>query len=204
MALDRSCVVLLLASALLSACGSEDPTPAHSQRITLDRPGAPPQTFAIETETDAMAWQVRPDGRSLAWGPPGGAPQLTLECMLSDEAEPQISIIRHVAAPPGAQAFFAVLGNGMAARMKVEAALSDSEWRWEGSYPASAAQLDVFTGPRDITATLPGGGMLEIAGSDLPRQFVQWCRNGGVDEPAEEAGVGTDDTNSPPADPPAA
>lgn len=201
MVFNRSCVILLLTSALLSACGSEDPTPVQSQRIELDRADAPPQTFAIETEADALAWQVRPDGRSLAWGPPGGAPQLTLECMLSDEADPQMSIIRHVAAPPGARAFFAVLGNGMAARMKVDATLSDSEWRWEGSYPAAAAELDVFTGPRDITATLPGGGMLEIAGSDLPRQFVQWCRNGGVDEPAEEDGADNDNADSPPAGP---
>ena len=115
-----------------------------------------------------------------------------------------MNIIRHVAAPPGAGAFFAVLGNGMAARMKVDARLSGSEWRWEGAYPADAAELDVFTGPRDITATLPGGGMLEIAGSDLPRQFVQWCRDGGVDEPAEEADADNDKADSPPAEPPAA
>jgi hypothetical protein len=98
-----------------------------------------------------------------------------------------------------------VLGNGVNARLKVDAKLSDNEWRWEGSYPADAALLDVFTGPRNITATLPGGGMLEIAGSDLPQQFVTWCRNDGKDaapvqsEASEEEASAPETMESPPA-----
>lgn len=196
-------MILLSAVPLLFGCGSEEPTPAQSQRIALGESG-PPQAIVLEADSQSMAWQVRPDGNSLAWGQPPEPPLLTLQCLLSaqDQDQPQLSIIRHIAAPPGARAFFAVLGNGMAARLKVDAQLAENEWRWEGSYPADAAELDVFTGPRDITATLPGGGMLEIGGSDLPRQFIQWCRNGGVAEPAEnpEAGDETADSSGPAAE----
>ena len=72
-------MILLLSAAMLSACGNDDPVPSQSQRIALDRPVAPPQTFAIETEADAMEWQVGENGHSLSWGASGGAPQLTQE-----------------------------------------------------------------------------------------------------------------------------
>ena len=67
----------------------------------------------------------------------------------------------------------------MISRLKMEAALDDGEWRWEGTYRADAPELDVFTGPRELEATLPGGGSLQIAGSRLPGEFVNWCRIGG-------------------------
>ena len=49
--------------------------------------------------------------------------------------------------------------------------------------PADAPELDVFTGQRNIEATLPGSGTLKIAGSSLPREFLQWCRLGGAAAP---------------------
>ncbi len=54
-----------------------------------------------------------------------------------------------------------------------------NEWRWEAHVPAADPQLDIFEGTRELTATLPGRGMLEIAGSRIPGEFVAWCRAGG-------------------------
>ena len=71
---------------------------------------------------------------------------------------------------------------------KVE--LHEGEWRWEGLLAAGDPQLDVFTGPRELEATLPGGGTLLIEGSRIPGEFVNWCRAGGRvlrAEAAEEA-----------------
>jgi len=80
-----------------------------------------------------------------------------------------------------------VIGNGMISRFKVDATLTDREWRWEGALPAADSQLDVFTGPREIEATLPGGGSLLIEGSRIPGEFVSWCRAGGKVQRAEAA-----------------
>ena len=80
-----------------------------------------------------------------------------------------------------------MIGNGTISRFKVDAALADGEWRWEGALPASDPSLDVFTGPRELEATLPGGGTLLIAGSRIPGEFVNWCRAGGRVQRVEAA-----------------
>lgn len=184
-ALPTRLLAITALAAQLASCGREDDTPVQSQRIALDRPVAAQAEFTPAPDTEGADWHISVDGRGISWGKTGDAPLLSLECVLSGDEPPQIEITRHAPAPPGARAFFAVLGNGVNARLKVDAKLSDNEWRWEGSYPADAALLDVFTGPRNITATLPGGGMLQIDGSDLPQQFVTWCRNDGREQALE-------------------
>jgi hypothetical protein len=131
-------------------------------------------------------WAIAADGKGIDFGNPAAAPLLSLTCQISkDNAPPQLTVIRHARSEPGAKALFAVLGNGIVSRLKVDAALADQEgWRWEGRYPASAPELDVFTGQRDIAATLPGGGELHVTGSGLPREFIDWCRRNGVERKA--------------------
>ena len=66
------------------------------------------------------------------------------------EAPVTLTVIRHVPARPGQKALFPVLGNGTISRFKVDAALSDGEWRWEGALPASDSQFDVFAGTAEL------------------------------------------------------
>ncbi len=161
----------------LAACGEAEPAPV--QQVRLDQPqAAPPSVMASSPDTSEASWLVDESGQSISFGNADEAPLLTLACRL-DAEPPQISIIRHAEARPGLSALFPVLGNGTRSRFMVDAVLSEGEWRWEGSLPADDPQLDVFTGARDITATLPGRGMLEIAGSRIPGEFVTWCRAGG-------------------------
>ena len=87
---------------------------------------------------------------------------------------------------PGQTALFPIYGNGVRSRFLADATLADEEWRWEARLPASSPQLDVFAGPRQLIATLPGKGMLEIEGSRIPGEFVEWCRAGGRVMMAEE------------------
>ena len=103
---------------------------------------------------------------------------LTLDCKLGD-GPPQLDIIRHAPASPGLTAIFPIIGNGMRSRFMADATLNEGEWRWEASVPASDARLDVFTGTRQLLATLPGRGMLDIHGSRIPGEFINWCRAGG-------------------------
>lgn len=189
----------------LAACDEAESAPSQSQRVSLQQAGSSiGADLVTASDSEGAEWQVTSDGRGIRFGRPEEAPLLTLACDLENGEAPQMDIIRHVISPPGAKALFAVLGNGVNARLYLDARLEGNEWRWEGSYPADDPLLDVFTGRREITATLPGGGMLEISGSPLPGEFVTWCRDGGeadkVENDADEAGE-TDKLASEESDP---
>ena len=119
---------------------------------------------------------------------PSEKPLVSLTCSVK-AGEPQVTVIRHAPARPGEKALFPVIGNRIISRFKVDAALADNEWRWQGTLPADDPLLEVFEGPGSLEATLPGGGTVKIAGSALPGQFLTWCRTGGkppVVKPAVE------------------
>jgi hypothetical protein len=186
---------LLVACALLASCDGEPEAPMQAQRISFEevRGRAPEPT--LSPDTGSASWKVSADGRAIDFGPSGGAPLLTLACNLR-ETPATLILVRHTSSRPGQKALLPVIGNGTISRFKVDAALADGEWRWEGRFPATDPQLDVFTGPRELEATLPGGGTLQIAGSRIPGEFVNWCRAGGRVQRAEAA------ENEPPTAPP--
>ena len=132
-------------------------------------------------------WLVSGDGKGIDFSKAGDKPLLTLRCVLAAGVKPQLALIRHAQSAPRAKALFAVLGNGITSRLKLDAKLAREGWRWEGLYPADAPELDAFTGQRDIEATLPGAGTLLIQGSALPREFIAWCRRNGEKQPAPDA-----------------
>lgn len=182
-------------AALLSACQQQDGPADSHQRMALAGPAAAPRlkgdSVLASPDTTAAAWRVDEDGQSIHFGEDGAAPLLSLDCRLGggtggDAA--QMAIIRHAPALPGQGALFPVIGNGMRSRFLADAQLAEGEWRWEAVVPADDPQLDVFTGTADITATLPGKGRLDIEGSRIPGEFVEWCRAGGrvVEAEAQE------------------
>ena len=177
---------LIGAMLFLTSCGEGGDAPVQAQRISLEDARAQVAEPLLSPDTDGAAWTVGADQRAIAFGRLGAAPFLTLACNLR-AAPATLTIVRHVRTRPGQKALFPVIGNGKISRFKVDAALADGEWRWQGALPASDPQLDVFTGPGELQATLPGGGMLMIAGSRVPGEFVTWCRAGGRVRRAEEA-----------------
>jgi hypothetical protein len=179
-------VPLLSLSLLLAACGEGGDAPVQAQRISLEDARAKVAEPLLSPDTKGASWTVSADQQAIAFGRPGAEPFLTLACDLR-EAPATLTVIRHVGARPGQKALFPVLGNGTISRFKVDAALSEGEWRWEGVLPASDPQFDVFTGTGELQATLPGGGTLLIEGSRIPGEFVAWCRAGGQVLRAEEA-----------------
>ena len=170
---------------LLAACQGED-EPVQAQRFSLDAARHVPGEPLASPDTTDAAWSVTEDARAIEFGLAGADPLLTLACDLR-KTPAQLRIVRHVAARPGEKALLPVIGNGTISRFKVDATLAAGEWRWEGALPASDPALDVFTGPRELEATLPGGGSLQIAGSRIPGEFVNWCRAGGRVQRAETA-----------------
>jgi hypothetical protein len=163
---------------LLAACGDGADAPEDAQRIALDDARAKVADPLPSPDTSEAAWTVSGNGQAINFGEPGADPLLTLACDLRNPPA-KLTVIRHVVTRPGQKALFPVIGNGTISRFPVDAALHDGEWRFEGVLPASDPKFDVFTGPREVEATLPGGGMLKIAGSRIPGEFVNWCRAGG-------------------------
>ncbi len=175
---------LVLPIFVLAACDRQqsEPLPESAQQIAIDEIGPPQAKANPSPDTSAAGWTVAEDGQSILFSNAGEAPWLTLACDLS-ESPAQFTIIRHAEALPGQSALFPFVGNGMRSRFLADAVLAQTadggEWRWEASLPATDPQLDIFEGARDLTATLPGRGMLEIGGSRIPGQFLLWCRAGG-------------------------
>ena len=172
---------LLLLS--LAACGGEaDSGNEDVQRVSLEDMQPRQAEADPSPDTSAASWRVAPDGQAIMFGNAGEPPLLTLACEV-DADPPALLVIRHARALPGQKALFPVMGNGSTSRFLVDAVLANNEWHWQARLPADDPQLEVFAGPRDIEATLPGRGMLEIAGSRYPGEFIEWCKVGGRPQP---------------------
>ena len=184
-------VAPLILLPLLAACGDGGDAPVQGQRISLEEARGKVVEPLGSPDTEGAKWTVAANGQSIDFARPGADPWMTLACNLR-EAPATISLVRHAEARPGQKALFPVIGNGTISRFKVDAALHNGEWRWEGALPASDPLLDVFTGPRELEATLPGGGTLLIEGSRIPGEFVNWCRAGGRVLRTEEAEASSD------------
>lgn len=186
---------------LLAACGDGADAPVQAQRISLEEARAKVAEPLLSPDTEGASWTVTANAQAIEFGQLGAEPFLTLACDVR-EAPATLTIIRHVPARPGQKALFPVIGNGMISRFKVDAALRTGEWHWEGTVRASDPLLDVFTGPRELQATLPGGGSLMIAGSRIPGEFINWCRAGGRMLRAEQAEQQTGQASQAPSNTP--
>lgn len=195
---------MIVAAGSISACDRSPDEPVAQQRISLDQARRMPADPLPSPDTDGTRWTVAGNGQAIDFGRPGEKPMLTLACDLR-RTPAELRIVRHVAARPGQKALFPVIGNGTISRFKADATLAEGEWRWQAVLPATDPMLDVFTGPREIEATLPGGGSLMIEGSRIPGEFVSWCRAGGqapraeAAEEAEEAEAAARPSSAPPA-----
>ena len=176
---DRACPALALVamSLTLAACHREQ-APVEGQRISLSDVRSESEEPLPSPDTEGASWAVSPTGQAIDFGVPGEKTLVSLVCSVK-AGEPQVTIVRHAPARPREKALFPVIGNRIISRFKVDAALIDNEWRWQGTLPADDPLLEVFEGPRELQATLPGGGTVKIAGSGVPGQFLTWCRTGG-------------------------
>lgn len=177
------------AALLLTACHREQ-APVEAQRISLDEVPSRGEQPLPSPDTKGANWTVSSTGQRIDFGKPGGKPFLSLACSVKAD-QPLVTVIRHAPARPGEKALFPVIGNRIISRFKVDAALVDDEWRWQGTLPADDSLLEVFEGPGALQATLPGGGTVKVGGSGVPGQFLTWCRQRGQ-APAVEPTKGTE------------
>lgn len=132
-------------------------------------------------------WAISGKGTRLLYGAPGERPLLVLSCE-GDKTAPMLRVLRRAPADPHAKALLALIGNGHAERLPINARWNGRDWIWEGIYAASDPRLEVFSGPREVEVTLPGGGSLVLEPSPLPRALIESC-----------AGINAPDLPDPPA-----
>jgi hypothetical protein len=169
---------LTLLTAGLAAC-KPPPTDSDVARaattVSLRGPSAP----IASPDTMGALWtpsQTQP-GR-LVYGLPGEPVILAIECVrTSADAPANIRISRHAPADSDATALLALIGNGAIGRLEVEATRQGQRQIWLGEIPATNPGWEPLAGPREITATVPGAGLVRLNPSPLPMQFLQECRN---------------------------
>ncbi|MEO1221565.1 MAG: hypothetical protein AAFY42_09490 [Pseudomonadota bacterium] len=160
----------------LAAC-KPPPTDADMLR---DMPETEP-TFASAplpspiTEGAMWALSQRTEGR-LIYGVPGEAALLSLEC--DTTATPTLRLTRTSPADEGAGALLALVGNGHIGRIMVDATEVSGGTYWVGEAAALDEVWEPLAGPRELIATVPGGGTVNIDPSPLPRFLIEACRRG--------------------------
>lgn len=166
----------LVANAAVSPAGAA----AYPARLAMT--GAELPAEAAPLQPPGGAWVAVPGG--LAFGLPGQAPLLSLLCSRDTTGAALVRLIRVTRADEGAQALMALIGNGRIARLPVDATTAGEAGTWEGMVPAIDPRLDVFTGSREIEATLPGGGTLLLPASGEPSRLLAACRASDMSQPA--------------------
>jgi hypothetical protein len=162
-------IPLALAACSKSAAPTDrDGAPLGAVRVAMPAsepiPGLP--------APDAQAtWAGSPDARTARFGFAGQGPLLSLECRTG-----VLIVTRHIAAEIGAQALFALQGGGLILRLPVDATSVPGMrgYLWQGALAAGDPGAAVFVG--NFSGTLPGGGRIEVSGSDVPRALIERCK----------------------------
>lgn len=151
---------------LLAACGPQGDNAIA--RIALDDAAQAQQgpTLSPSPDVTDAKWQANSAQDSVTFGKPSTQPLFTLACK-----DGQVTLTRHAPADKGAKALFALIGNGVVSRIKVD----EKGDEWAGALPADDPQLAVFAKPGSVEATLPGAGTLKLSGSPLPRDLLARC-----------------------------
>jgi len=181
-------IATLAALATLAACN-----PPPSDEALMREMPEPELSFASEPlpppETSGAVWATSERGERIVFGIPGEAVLLALECVRERQEESAgdsgtgttsdlLRITRFASADDGAGALMALIGNGHMERLPVDAALIAGRLAWQGTHDADAGLWEPLTGPRQVTATVPGAGKLTLGGSALPMALIRECRTG--------------------------
>ena len=160
-----------MAFLLIAAC-KPPPTDADMGReMAADEP-----SFASEPlpspDTEGAVWAESAEPDRLVYGIPGSPVLMALACVRGDT----IRISRISPADEGAGALMALIGNGHVGRFEVDATEVGGKLIWQGEVAAADSRWDALSGPREVTATVPGAGMVTLNPSPLPMQLLAKCR----------------------------
>lgn len=175
----RALCPAVLCVAAVSAC-KPPPTDADLER---DLPQAAP-TYASDPlpspDTQGAVWALSAkQSDTIIYGIPGSPAIMALACLDggSDTGDlPRFRITRMSPADEGAGALLALVGNGHIGRVPVDAVEVAGATIWQGDVLAADNALEPLAGPRQLTATIPGAGMVTLNPSALPMKLLDDCR----------------------------
>lgn len=177
---------LFAVSVLALAACNPPPTDADMGR---DVPEAAP-TFASDPlpspETDGARWVATNETR-LVYGIPGEPALMALECLNAGKDSAMVRVTRISPADEGAGALMALIGNEAIGRIEVDATEIGGRFLWQGDVDARDERLDPFIGEEELTATVPGGGMVTINPDPRPTELLAVCRGTPIEPPEPEA-----------------
>lgn len=161
-------------------------------------------TYASEPlpspDTEGAMWAQSSEADRIIYGVPGQPALVSLTCVDRDGQSDLLRITRISPADENAEALLAMVGNGSIGRLEVDATKIGSQTVWQGQAPAADTVWEPLSGPRQITLTVPGAGMVTLNPSDAPSAFVDECR--GIAPPVPPAtGPTPEPEPEPPEDP---
>lgn len=187
--------IILTIAVALSSC-KPPPSDAAMER---DMPGAAP-TFASEPlsspDVEGAIWVPSQSEGRIIYGIPDQPALIALECF-GTVNDPQLQITRMAPADEGAKALLALVGNGALGRVRVSATEVGSRFEWRGTIAPTDRNIEPLLGPRKVTATIPGAGMVEMNPSPVPGAFIESCKGGKPFAPeADDETIELDETEN--------
>lgn len=163
-----------MALALPAACKppASDADMAHGDIVMPEarEPSDPLPSPDVET----ALWAPSTVQQRILYGKPGEPPLMALAC---NGTAGELQIIRFAPADAGTGAFLALIGNSHVARIAMDAVKVNGVHIWQGSISLDDPRIDVLTGRREVSATLPGAGRLVLHASHWPAQLIEQCRS---------------------------
>ncbi len=174
----RLAVCLALPLLALAACKPPPSDEAATGRVFSDKPDAPPAPLE-SPDSEGAFWANSEEAGRIIYGQAGKAPLMAMQC-IGDPKVPLLQVTRLSPADKGGKAFFALVGNSHVARIAVDATEVPGGFVWQGTIPANHPDLEALTGPKEVTATLPGAGMVTLNpaqdGAISAAKLVNDCR----------------------------
>ncbi|MEM6857781.1 MAG: hypothetical protein AAF559_07910 [Pseudomonadota bacterium] len=171
-----SWVTLAISISAVSGC-KPPPTDAEMGRDATEETPAYASDPLPSPETEGAVWARSPqNAQRIVYGVPGEPALMALTC-LTDGELPRVQITRMSPADEGAGALMALIGNGHIGRMEVDAIVVAGRSVWQGTTLAANPALEPLAGPRQLTATIPGAGLVTLNPSPQPMAFLEDCRS---------------------------
>lgn len=180
----------LLSFLALAAC-KPPPTDADMDR---EMPEAELE-FASEPlaspDVEGAIWAGSVTPGRVVYGVPGNPALMSMQCIEdSDDPDKSTVLITRISpADEGAGALMALIGNGDIGRVEMDATETEQGIIWQGEFAAKDTRLNALSGPREVTATLPGAGMVTLNPSQVPMRLLAECRGEYVPELAIDPDV---------------
>lgn len=171
--MKASIIAVLIA---LTAC-KPPPGDAAMERTTPEAEPTFASTPLPSPDTESAIWAPSQKPGRLIYGVPEEPALIALECLTTNGAQ-VLQITRMAQADENAEALLALVGNGALGRIEVDATEIGSNLHWQGEISLTDRNLEPLLGPRKVTATIPGAGMVELNPSSLPAALFQACISG--------------------------